>query len=404
VQAKIYEFLKSGSLSKKPLFVVKDDKESFEVQNVCEYFGYKVYTLPDIRVKFAEDLRAYKSEFDEFISSMSGYFFDKSDKKIIVSPFSTLLYPLPSKELFKKFEISFADTLDIEHLKNLFLLWGYIFVDIVQEKGEVSFRGDIIDIFPINYDNPIRISLFDDECESIRHFECETQKSHKEELEKVEIIEANFAFDETQYEQVQNRLDSLQTDSFVKDINSLGLWALGEYGVHYYEIFDGYLCSDIDREFEEIKSFNPEIKDITDHLKKIEQPTKYKDIEVIEINSFLEFHSKKRITILCKNDAIFKSSSIKEEYKKFLKYSPVVLNVASSEELILSLNKKVQKRRKKVAKIVLDELNAGDYVVHEDYGIGIFKGLESATVLGAKRDFIKILYQMMINCFCRLKI
>ncbi len=393
MQAKIYEFLKSGSLSKKPLFVVRDDKESFEVQNVCEYFGYKVYPLPDIRAKFAEDLRAYKSEFGEFISSMSGYFFDNSDKKVIISPFNTILHPLPSKELFKKFEISFADTLDIGYLKNLFLLWGYVFVDIVQEKGEVSFRGDIIDIFPINYDNPIRISLFDNECESIRYFECETQKSHKEELEKVEIIEANFAFDEIQYEQVQNRLNNLQTDSFVKDINSLGLWVLGEYSKYYYEIFDAYLCSDIDREFEEIKSFNPEIKDITPYLKKIAKPIKYKDIEVVDVNSFLEFHSKKKITILCKNEAIFKSSYISEEYKKFLQYSPLILNITSNEELIISLNKKLSNRRVKVAKIVLDELNVGDYVVHEDYGIGIFNGLESATVLGATRDFIKITYQ-----------
>ncbi|NPA74040.1 MAG: DEAD/DEAH box helicase [Epsilonproteobacteria bacterium] len=393
MQAKIYEFLKEATLSDKTLLVTKNDKESFDVRNVCEYFGYKVYTLPDIRINFGEDLRAYKHEFDELISSMSGYFFDNSKKKIVVSPFSTVLNPLPSRELFKRLEISFADTVDIDKLKETLFFWGYEFVDIVQERGEVSFRGDIIDIFPINHDNPIRISLFDDECESIRHFECETQKSFKEELEKVQIIQANFAFDKSQYEKVKAKISNIQSDSFVKDVNSLGLWGLEEYAKYYPEVFDAYLCGDILDEFEEAKSFNSDIKDIFDYLQVINTPKKYKDIQVLNINDFIEFHHKKSIKILCKNEAIYKSSSLKEEYKKYIDFSPLVVNVMSDKEVILSLNKRVVKKRSKVAKIVLDELNVGDYVVHEDYGIGVFKGLQSAVVLGAKRDFIKILYQ-----------
>jgi len=64
---------------------------------------------------------------------------------------------------------------------------GYNFVDIVTQKGEVSIRGDIIDIFPINSQNPYRVLLFGDEVESIRRFEVESQKSIKEELELLEI-------------------------------------------------------------------------------------------------------------------------------------------------------------------------------------------------------------------------
>jgi len=59
-------------------------------------------------------------------------------------------------------------------------------------------------------------------------------------------------------------------------------------------------------------------------------------------------------------------------------------------ELIVNLIS--QKRRKKPS-IILDELKSGDLVVHENYGIGVFKGLQNTTVLGSTRDFVVIEYQ-----------
>lgn len=52
---------------------------------------------------------------------------------------------------------------------------GYEFVDIVQDKGEISIRADIIDIFCINEENPIRILLFGEEIESIRYLICKVK-------------------------------------------------------------------------------------------------------------------------------------------------------------------------------------------------------------------------------------
>ncbi len=394
MQSKIYEFLKN-STKENTLLITKDDKEAEEVENVCKLFGYFTYKLPDFRAKYGDDLRAYKGEFDEFICMMSEYFHNQKRKKIIISPFHTVLYNMPSKELFQKLTISFADTIKLDKLKNTLCTWGYEFVDIVQEKSEVSFRGDIIDIFPPNYENPIRISLFDDECESIRRFECESQKSIKEELETVEIVPANFGFNKRQFEEVLSKIEDIKSDSFEKDINSLGLWALGKYSTYYPTLFDSYICSNIDSEFEELLSFaqDKEIKDIRKYCKIIDEPKSFKDINVLDINSFLEFHNDKKIKILSKNDAVTKGSSLNEKYKKYIIASKCVVNIISKDELIVSLNKRVGKKRKKIAKIVIDELKVGDYVVHEEYGIGIFKGLENTTVLGCKRDFIQIFYQ-----------
>ena len=392
MQAKIYEFLKSSSKGEK-LFILKDTKYLYDINDVCKFLGYETFLFPDIRVGFGEDLRSYKSEFDKLFAALNSFHKNKKSNKIIISPFATLLHPLPKEELFDEIAIEFADSVDINSLKEKFLYWGYNFVDIVQEKGEVSFRGDILDIFPLNSANPIRISFFDDEVESIRHFDSVTQKSIKEELDSVFIPAANFSFSKDEYENTLKKVQSLKSDSFIKDINSLGFWVLDEKAELFPLKMKSYLCEDISSDFEELKSFYPEIFDIQKECIKIDEPKTYKDIEVIDPNTLLEFHSHKKIKILANNDAVTKSSFLQSQYKKYIIYSDAVINITSSDEIIISLNKRVSKKRRKISKIVLDELKPGDYVVHDEYGIGLFKGLENVTVLGAKKDFISILYQ-----------
>jgi len=392
VQAKIYEFLKSSNKSEK-LFVLKDSKHLYDINDVCRFLGYETFLFPDIRVGFGEDLRSYKSEFDELFEALSRFYKNKKSNKIIISPFATLLHPLPKKELFDEITIEFADSVDINSLKDKLLYWGYDFVDIVQEKGEVSFRGDILDIFPINSTNPIRVSFFDDEVESIRYFDAVTQKSIKEELDSVTIPAANFSFSKEEHEEVSQKVQSLKSDSFIKDINSLGFWALDEKAEFFPKKLHSYLCEDINSEFEELKSFYPEIFDIQKECIKINEPKVYKDIEVIDPNALLEFHQNKKIKILANNDAVVKSTFLQPQYKKYIIYNDAVINITSNDEIIISLNKRASKKRRKISKIVLDELKPGDYVVHDEYGIGLFKGLENISILGAKKDFISILYQ-----------
>ena len=52
-----------------------------------------------------------------------------------------------------------------------------------------------------------------------------------------------------------------------------------------------------------------------------------------------------------------------------------------------------RKSAPKKPSLVIDELKAGDYVVHEEYGIGKFTGLEKLTVLGRTREFVVIVYR-----------
>ncbi len=357
-----------------------------------ELASKKTYILPDLRISFGDDLLPYSAEIKELLNVLNSYYKDNSIKKIIVSPIRTLLTPLPNAELFQTRVIEFASRIDLNRLKDELYYWGYRVEDVVEEKGEMSFRGDIIDIFPLNLDKPIRISLFDDEVESIRVFECETQKSEKEELEKVEVFPALFALNQEKYEKINKKLESIKSDSFEKDIHSLGLWGLGEYGDDYLECFDIKFANDLSGEIEEIAIFDKSAVEKLSSIKILPEPKKFKPIEISSIVNFLEFHKNKKKTIISRNEVLLKQAGLNPLEVKFKK-SSLVVNIMSNDEIILSLNKQSKKKRRRKTAILLDELKSGDYVVHENYGIGIFKGLINSCVLGSTRDFVQILYQ-----------
>ncbi|MGB0990756.1 MAG: DEAD/DEAH box helicase, partial [Halarcobacter sp.] len=69
-----------------------------------------------------------------------------------------------------------------------------------------------------------------------------------------------------------------------------------------------------------------------------------------------------------------------------------IINLIGSDEIVISLNKEIKKRRKKKVKLVLDELQVGDFVVHETHGIGQYKGIDPVVVMGVKRDFVVVTY------------
>ncbi len=294
--------------------------------------------------------------------------------------------------MFQTKTIEFASTLNLENLKNELFYWGYRVVDVVEGQGEVSFRGDIIDIFPMNLKSPIRISLFDDEVESIREFQCESQKSDKQELDFIQIQPAFFSLTEEQYEKINKKIQNLQSDSFEKDIHSLGLWGIEDFSDEYLKCFKTVFAYDMSDEIEEISLFNEKAYDKFSLIKSLPEPKIYKPIEISSITNFLEFHKNKKKTILAKNEVLLKQVGLDTKDVKF-RQSGLVVNLMSSTEIIISLNKTTRKKRRRKATILLDELKSGDYVVHENYGIGIFKGLINSTVLGSTRDFVQILYQ-----------
>ena len=392
MQAAIFEYLNTNPLI--DLLIVKDDKEAKTAFNCAKYLGYEAFMLPDFRALSGDDLRPYKDELFEINNALGAYHKSES-KSLLITPFRTIIHPLPKESLFQSFVIEFGQSLELKEFKEKLLHWGYIFVEIVEERGEVSFRGDIIDIFSINAENPVRISLFDDEIESIREFACESQKRQKDELESIYIVPAAFGLDCVQYEKIQKRAKALVSDSFVQDINSLGFWCLEEEAEDYLKSKSAICVSNLNEDIEDYFSFSEDVKKKEQFLALsiINEPNEYKDIKVIDLNALINFHKDKKITIITKNEALAKQSNISMDVKISYQFSELIVNILSGSELIVSLNKQEKHKRRKRSTIVLDDLKVGDYVVHENYGIGVFKSLTNTKVLGVVRDFVEIAYQ-----------
>lgn len=102
-----------------------------------------------------------------------------TSKKIVVLNLATYLRLYPKKQLFLEsiIKLKVGDIIDYYQIRKKFVEIGYTHTNKIEKTGEISFRGSIIDIFPLNYDKPIRIDLFDDEIESIKFFDIETQLS-----------------------------------------------------------------------------------------------------------------------------------------------------------------------------------------------------------------------------------
>lgn len=391
LQASCYEFLISKPDTQ--LIGVKGDKEAFLACEVALYVGYKAYVLPDLRANSGDDLLSFHDEMFVLLRTLQAFYQDASSKKLLIAPIRTLLTPLPKPEIFQTLHVEFGSRLELDVFRETMFYWGYRFVDVVQGKGEISVRGDIIDLFPPDQDYAVRICLFDDEIESLRFFDCETQKSDKEELESLRIIPALFALDQTRYETMEKRIEHLKSDSFTKDMHSLGLWVLGEYADNYVTRFRIRLAGDIDDELEEIALFNEEEAASLRALPKIPEATRFRDIDIASSNlkTFLELHRAKKITLLAKNELLLRMAELDSSQTKFTE-SERIVTIMSQDEVIFSLNKPVVKAKRRRANFVLDELKIGDYVVHEHYGIGIFRGLTPISVLGATKDFVLIEY------------
>tara|TARA_R110001592_G_scaffold260282_1_gene524699 strand:- start:18271 stop:21747 length:3477 start_codon:yes stop_codon:yes gene_type:complete len=98
---------------------------------------------------------------------------------VVVVPVTTLMHRLPPVEFIgrRAFDYHTGDQLDVNNLRAKLEHSGYRYVDTVVEHGEFTVRGSLIDIFPMGTTLPFRIDLFDNEIESLRTFEPETQRT-----------------------------------------------------------------------------------------------------------------------------------------------------------------------------------------------------------------------------------
>ncbi len=391
-QSILYEYFKTQSKQDMELLICEDSKEAYDLECVAKFFNKDVLIFPDFRAARGDDLRSYKEELHQLFSCLRTYY-KAQTKPLVISPLKTLLFPLPKQELLKSMTIEFSQTLNLKEFKEKMLFWGYNFVDMVQVEGEISHRGDIIDIFVPSAPYPVRISLFDDEIEQMKYFELESQRTLKEELEMFEITSAFYSLNEESFQSLEQKVQNSEYDSLVKDIPSLGFWHLGENAQNFMQEKNVKLLRPLDNLLKDAYGINdPVIPRESFDLEVLPDTDNFKDLVVADVASLLKVHKEKKITIIAANKAVMKQSALFNLENITEVYAPYILNIISKDELVISLNKVDKKRRRRKSSILLDDLKAGDYVVHEDYGVGIFEKIEQTEILGGVKDFIVIKY------------
>ena len=408
IQSSFYEFFKTHLRDFQEKYqnglicLTNDKNDAQKLADVASFLGIQSFVLEDLRAVFGEDLRSYQEELREILNTLKN-FYTTNSPKILFSPLQTLLNPMPKLEALEGFSISFGETLELREFQETLLHFGYEFVELVEMSGEVSIRGDIIDLFLPNYENPIRLSLFCNEIESIRFFDVQTQLCFQEEIEKLEILPAFFNLSAKSYEELLSKIQEANIENSLHYQGNLiaayGLWFLEEKQ-NLLEIYPYLKAPNIQDLLDELLSFQEQnkglLKQILEH-KSIEVSQNYEDFECAfrNIPTFLEFHKNKKITIIAKTESLIRQAGISlSEHKEY----QLVLGkdygiwILGKDELILSLNTKTKQKKKIANKILIDELKVGDYVVHIDYGVALFNGIVQANIFGATRDFIELKY------------
>lgn len=346
-QSIFFEYLSQNKKPDLDLLICEDSQEAYSLESVAKFFNLDVLLFPDFRPAFGDDLRVYKEELHALFSRLREYNSAKK-KPLVISPLKTLLFNMPKPELLDSTTLEFGSNIDLNAFKSKMLHWGYTFVDMVQVEGEISFRGDIIDIYVPSSKLPVRISLFDDEIEQIKYFELESQRTQKEELESLEITSAFFSLDEDSYNKLTQKTELSEYEALVKDIASLGLWHLEDMAYNFMDGKNVKLVRDLENVLVDAYALNnPQVPREEFELEVLNDSDDYKELVVADIHSLLKVHKDKKITIIAANEAVMKQVGLYDLKNVKEVYAPYILNILTPDEMVISLNKPEKKRRRR---------------------------------------------------------
>ncbi|WP_387302975.1 transcription-repair coupling factor [Helicobacter pylori] len=396
IQSSLYRALNKGFDYQ--ILACKDFKESKLAKEVISYFkpNIKAILFPEFRAKKNDDLRSFFEEFLQLLGGLREFYqaLENKQETIIIAPISALLHPLPKKELLESFKITLLEKYNLKDLKDKLFYYGYEILDLVEVEGEASFRGDIVDIYVPN-SKAYRLSFFDTECESIKELDPTTQMSLKEDLLEIEIPPTLFSLDEPSYKDLKTKVEQSPLNSFSKDLTSFGLWFLGEKANDLLHAYKSVISPKALEEIQELASLNELDCERFNFLKVLETPQGYEDLEIHAhaLEGFIALHSNHKITLLAPNKTILDNvlGTIEKSSMECV-IAPFVLNFKTPDGIFISLNSFERKKKRQKSKLALNELNPGEWVVHDDYGVGVFSQLVQHSVLGSKRDFLEIAY------------
>jgi len=166
------------------IVITEDTPAAFRMEQELKFYlgkdsGTEIRNFPDWETLPYDIFSPHQDIISQRLETL--YRLPDLDGGILIAPVATIMHRLVPVDYIQSHCLIMAtgDSVDMNKLRQRFESGGYTFVHQVMEHGEYAIRGSLMDIFPMGSAKPYRIDLFDDEIESIRIFDPETQRTIK---------------------------------------------------------------------------------------------------------------------------------------------------------------------------------------------------------------------------------
>ncbi|NMR23970.1 transcription-repair coupling factor [Pseudoalteromonas sp. NEC-BIFX-2020_015] len=174
------------------LIVTPDTPSALRLETELEYLlpNHPVMVFPDWETLPYDHFSPHQDIISARLATLNTL--KKEQQSVLIVPVSTLMLRTAPASFIYGSTINFkvGDILDTHSLRNNLEQAGYLHVQQVMEHGEYAIRGSIVDLYPMGSPHPFRLDFFDDELDSIRLFDVESQRSD-DKVEKIELLPAH---------------------------------------------------------------------------------------------------------------------------------------------------------------------------------------------------------------------
>ena len=180
------------------LIVLPSQREAEQVlEEICTYTAYpalettptvdaqsEINLFPGWNRKIFDGIAPPKKTVSDRIRCLEHLLY--KERSVVVTTSQAMLYKLPPRNRFVDAcrVLNLGDEIDPDDVAEMLISGGYQNVELVEVKGEFARRGDILDVYPLTIDTPVRIEFFGDEVDTIRTFDPISQRS----TERIESV------------------------------------------------------------------------------------------------------------------------------------------------------------------------------------------------------------------------
>ncbi|MBK9332611.1 MAG: transcription-repair coupling factor [Ignavibacteria bacterium] len=349
------------------------------------------------------------------------------------------------KFLSSLFEIRSGEEFNFDKFTNLLNEYKYEKKDFVDTEGDFSVRGGIVDIFSENNDTPVRIEFFGDTVESIREFDLNSQRSVRD-INSVKIGMNLSADDEPDIPMTENVTDYFPEDALIiidepeitlneiKDEKIISLLDKhkqihitsisiadsshnsGENEITFrsksqpdfhsnLKLLYQNLCENIGKGFKSfiMTSDERQAERIKELIEDFEDDSVMEQDNIIhnEDSIISEEDSKEAKSFSIKN----KFAVIPESFHYGFLFEEAEILIYTEHQIFGRYFRQIKKRKQKFKGLTfseLKELTYGDYIVHRDFGIGVYSGLKKITVGNSNQEVAVLSYNGNDKLFLNL--